>query len=113
MAAFDTICYPGRCQVCGKETDVAVFSSTMGAISFAYCKDCAENGYEPYGVMVSYISCAGSWPDDINEEYQEIVRNNLRFFGKTEEEFSNDVEREFLRDCDFVRHYEFNEDLEL
>lgn len=33
------------------------------------------------------------WPDDINPAYQELVRKNLAFHGKTEEEFAAGVER--------------------
>ena len=31
-------------------------------------------------------------PDDINPAYQELVRKNLAFHGKTEEEFAAGVE---------------------
>lgn len=95
MSAFKDISKHGRCQVCGKETDIAVLASPMGACSFAYCEDCAVHGYEPYGEMVAYISCAGRWPDDINEVYQELVRRNLKFHNKTEAEFAHDVEHFF------------------
>lgn len=44
MSAFKDISGRGKCQVCGKETDIAVFSSAMGACSFAYCEDCAVHG---------------------------------------------------------------------
>ena len=36
---------------------------------------------------------ARHWPDDINPAYQELVRKNLAFHGKTEEEFAAGVER--------------------
>lgn len=94
--AFKDYARPGKCQVCGKEADVAVACSTMGASSFAYCEDCASHGYEPYGEMVGYIACAGSWPDDINPAYQEIVRANLQFHKKTEAEFAHDVDHFFV-----------------
>ncbi len=93
--AFKDYASQGKCQVCGKETDVVVACSTMGALSLAYCEDCARHGYEPYGEMVGYIACAGSWPDDINPTYQEIVRTNLQFHNKTEAEFAYDVDHFF------------------
>lgn len=40
-----------------------------------------------------YISGTGHWPDDVNPAYQALVRKNLAFYGKTEEEFAADVER--------------------
>jgi transcription elongation factor Elf1 len=83
---------PGTCDVCGKETDVVVCASTMGAISFAYCEDCFNKQLEPYWAMVSYISCAGKFPNDINEDYQELCRNILKGLGKTEEQFIKDVD---------------------
>lgn len=92
MSLFKDISIRGRCHVCGKETDVAVFASTISACSFAYCEDCAAHGYEPYGEMVAYISCVGRWPDDVNEMYQGLIRRNLKFHNKTEEEFAHDVD---------------------
>lgn len=100
---FEHICHAGRCNVCGKETDVVVCCSTMGAISYAYCKECYENMVEPYDAMVSYIACAGRFPDDINETYRGIVRRSLQYLGKTEEQFIADVDHEsylFEEPCD-------------
>lgn len=75
-----------------KKTDVAVFASQFGPISFAYCADCAKAGAEPYGAVVSYIACAGPWPDAINQKYQEIVREQLKFHGVTDGRFAQDVQ---------------------
>ena len=92
MPKFEEIAHKGRCDVCGKQTDVAVCASSCGPISLAYCRSCLEAGLEPYGIMLAYISGAGHWPDDINPAYQELVRKNLAFHGKTEEEFAAGVE---------------------
>lgn len=120
MSAFKDISKHGKCQVCGKETNIAVFASAMGGCSFAYCEDCAVHGYEPYGEMVAYISCAGRWPDDINEMYQELVRHNLKFHNKTEAEFARDVDHFFDGFSDYMaslekrarynKNYDFDED---
>lgn len=83
-----------KCDVCGKESEVFVASSAYGAISFAYCEDCLQSGREPYWAVVSYISCAGHFPDDINEEYQKDVRRQLMLHGISEEQFIQDVEEE-------------------
>ena len=91
--AFEDYKNNGTCDVCGKETDVVVCASTMGTISFAYCKDCFDKRLEPYWAMVAYISCAGRFPDDIHESYQELCRNILKGLGRTEEEFIQDVDR--------------------
>ena len=70
MPKFEEIAHEGRCDVCGKQTNVAVCASSCGPISLAYCRSCLEAGLEPYGIMLAYISGAGHWPDDINPAYQ-------------------------------------------
>lgn len=89
---FEDIAFAGSCDVCTEETDVAVIASTMGPVSFAYCKDCFEKGLEPYGAMISYIACAGHYPEDINPAYINEVQRNLKYRGISEEKFSADVE---------------------
>lgn len=83
----------GRCDVCGKSGKIYVAASTMGPVSFAYCEQCLANGAEPYQAMVSYVACAGHFPNDINKQYQDVVRSILRYLGKTESEFISDVDR--------------------
>lgn len=90
---FEDISYKGKCDVCGKETDVAPLASAYGAVSWAYCKDCLNKGLEPYGAVVSYISCAGHFPEDINEAYVNDVRRILKEFNITEEQFIKDCEK--------------------
>lgn len=84
----------GKCSVCGKTGDVFVASSMCGAMSLAYCEECLAAGAEPWGDLAAYISLAGRYPDDINEEYREIVRDTCRRLGRTEEEFAAAVEKE-------------------
>lgn len=86
-----------KCRVCGKPEnrpteEHVVVGSVFGAFSYALCKDCLKQGKEDYNNMVDYISCAGRWPDDINEAYQTEVRRQLKLHNKTEEEFAKDVE---------------------
>lgn len=81
-----------RCDVCGKDRETFVAASAYGPISFAYCKECLENGREPYNAMVAYISCAGRFPDDINEMYRQDVRRQLKLHGVSEEQFIKDVD---------------------
>jgi len=91
--SFEDYKLPGTCDVCGKETDIVVCASTMGAISFGYCKECLQKGLEPYWAMVSYISCAGRFPNDINERYQLRCRDVLKGLGISEEQFIKDVDK--------------------
>ena len=87
-----------KCRVCGRPEnrpaeEHIVVGSVFGATSYALCKECLKQGKEDYHNMVDYISCAGRWPDDINEAYQQEVRRQLKLHGKTEEEFAKDVDR--------------------
>jgi hypothetical protein len=90
---FEEYARPGVCAVCGKEADVIVCTSPFGATSYAYCKNCFDNYLEPYYAMVDYISCAGVFPDDINEEYRQLCRHNLKGLGISEEKFIEDVKK--------------------
>ena len=101
----------GKCNVCGKEAEVKVCCSVFGAVSYAYCDYCLLNLLEPYGAMVSYISCAGRFPDDINQQYQDLCRHILKELGISEEQFIADVDKS-IKDMDeeFAMWCKENED---
>jgi hypothetical protein len=40
-----------KCDVCRREREVGVASSTLGAVSFAFCKECLEHRAEPAGMF--------------------------------------------------------------
>lgn len=115
MSEFKTYAYPGTCSVCGKKTDVVVCSSVFGATSYAYCEHCLSNYLEPYDAMVSYISCAGLFPDDINPQYQQLCRHILNGLGISEEKFIEDVKKasddfyEFAKDQGLCDGFDFDE----
>jgi hypothetical protein len=94
----------GKCDVCGKDDIIYVCASSMGAVSFGYCKECLQKGLEPYGAMVAYISCAGRFPEDINEEYQKHVRHILKELGISEEKFINDVNKSIKEMDEYYRN---------
>ncbi len=83
-----------RCDVCGKIVPhINVAASSCGPVSFAYCDSCLAGGYEPYAFLVSYVACAGKYPDDINTGFKKrVILPNLAFHKKTEVEFAADVE---------------------
>ena len=82
------------CDVCGKETEnVVVCCSSFGPFSISVCKDCLTLGRDSYNAMVAYISCAGHFPEDINEEYQKEVRRQLTLHNISEERFIADVNK--------------------
>ena len=93
MGKFEEYCFPGTCSVCGKQTEVVVCASAFGGISYAYCEHCLSNYLEPYDAMVIYISCAGLFPDDINEQYQKLCRHILKELNIPEEKFIEDVKK--------------------
>lgn len=87
-----------KCDACGKETtQMYVISSAFGAFTIGICDECLTSGRDSYGLMVSYIGCAGRFPDDINEAYREAVRCQLKLHGKTEEQFIKDVD-DYIKD---------------
>ena len=88
-----------KCSVCGRVAPTQAACSAYGAITYSYCSDCLRNNMEPYGAVVSYIACAGRFPQNINEAYIADVRRMLPLWGKTEEEFIRDVDRE-IRDME-------------
>lgn len=106
---FEELATPGVCSVCGRARPVVVCCSAMGPVSYAYCKKCHANRAEPYGAMVAYISAAGRFPEDINETYQELVRNCLHYLGKTEEQFSADVEQAIQDEIEYFKRMEEGE----
>ena len=93
MPKFEDVSFQGKCDVCGQETEVVVAGSACGPASFSYCRRCLEGRLEPYPFMAACIAGAGHWPDDVNPVFRELVRRNLAFHGKTEDEFAADVER--------------------
>lgn len=109
MSRFAKMSHPGICDVCGTKTNVVVCSSAFGAISHAYCKDCLKNYLEPYGTMVAYISSAGLFPDDINEDYQKLCRHILKELDIPEEKFIKDVKKANDDMIEWAKMYEDRE----
>lgn len=60
------------CDVCNRSsTDGGgVFSSSLGAVSFAYCRECLSRGAEPLWMWhTTLFACGG--PDDIRRDLKE------------------------------------------
>lgn len=91
----------GKCEVCGKEAEIFVVCSTCGAISFAYCQDCLNQGIEPYDALVGM----GIPSNYINKTYKNsILYPSLKFHGKTVEEFDADVKKADDEYYDWLQH---------
>ena len=62
--------------------------------------------------MVNYISCAGLFPEDINEEYQALCRHILKGLGISEEKFIEDVDvarSDYMDFCDMIEETYYDE----
>ena len=82
-----------QCDCCKRwVSDTHAVASAFGAFTIGICDECLNSGRDSYGLMVSYIGCAGRFPDDINEAYREEVRYQLKLHGKTEKQFIKDVD---------------------
>ena len=88
---FDDSVFAGECSICKMKTQVCVVSSVFGGYSFTVCSNCLDKDLEQYDQMVSYISAAGHFPEDINDEYQQFVRYQLECMGIPESKFIEDV----------------------
>lgn len=81
------------CEVCQKNESIGVASSSLGAISFAYCESCLRDGAEPYGLIVSILSMVGhNWQNAVAEYIHDIVSASLEASGKSYDELVHDVD---------------------
>jgi hypothetical protein len=91
----------GKCDVCGKEAETFVASSSCGGISFAYCAECLSVYREPYDALVGM----GLTSDCMNQTYkQKVLIPSLNFHGKTVAEFNADVEKADAEYYDWLQH---------
>ncbi len=82
-----------RCDCCGTEGETVVACSSMGAVSFAYCRTCAEAGVEPYGMCVSLLADCGASIENVAEWAHPIVFASLLRAGKTAEDLYRDAKK--------------------
>lgn len=88
------------CDVCGGET-VAVVSSTLGAISYAICDDCAIAGAEPWSILIGGLLSIGR--ANVAEWTQATIDATCARLGRTADELWAAVERterEYERYCE-------------
>jgi hypothetical protein len=78
------------CDVCGGEA-VGVCSSACGAISFAYCKDCLQNGAEPFSALAG--SFYGIRQGEHNTSLDTTIIASCKVANKTVDEFWSEVDK--------------------
>lgn len=88
---FNQIAKPGKCEVCGAEKPIVVLSSSFGACSCAYCKECYNFNLEPYDLCVSTVWSCG-W-QNMSERAKNTVEKSLIKIGKTFDEMMKDVKK--------------------
>jgi hypothetical protein len=79
----------GLCDCCGKNEPVGVASSAIVAMSFAFCKQCLEDGIEPYAALVG--ACLG--PGPYVDALEDLLTRSLAVHGKTREQLIFDSEK--------------------
>ena len=85
---FEDVAHDGKCDVCGKKCKVVVCSSSMGAVSFAYCHECLNAYREPYGAIIGFYSTCSM--DEIRLFADKNANLLEKFYKKTKDEFKND-----------------------
>ncbi len=90
------------CDVCSKTPTVAVLASSLGAMSDAYCAECASAGLEPYDNIVGLAFCIDGL-DNAREDFQPMINASLAKAGKTREEADADaqeIQAQYVRDVE-------------
>ena len=78
------------CNVCGEREAIGVASSSAGAISFAYCAECAAAGREPYWAIVAALVGIRSFKDVANW-FKPVIISSIEAAGRSPEELFQDV----------------------
>ena len=81
-----------ECEVCGEIKPVQVCSSSLGGISFAYCKDCLEADIEPWSMLVAHMSGCDLTYETVNDGYVQLIDRCLAFHHKTLDQLKSDID---------------------
>ena len=77
------------CDVCG-QTAEGIACSSLGAVSFAYCRECSNARAEPYGVLVGIVAQCGGL-DECAPWVAFVAKATVSRVGKTLAQFYVDV----------------------
>src|SRR5919109_204932 len=96
----------GMCDVCGKRTPIGVAASSIGPMSFAYCRSCLEERAEPYFMVVTTLACCGGRLEGTADWFKDmIVPASLEVAGKTVEDLLRDSQ-DFINEMNAVEAVE-------
>ncbi len=109
---------PRKCDVCGntfENESISVCSSTLGAMSFGYCRTCLNLGAEPYSgedydylsyKNGQYVECGNFQLSDKDKTTLSIINKHLKSKEKFEDvENLSNTER-FINDAiDYTSKY--------
>jgi len=86
-----------NCQCCGLEPAVGVASIPGLPMSIAWGRNCLDAGIMPYWALVTTVALASNFeysPDHYAPWVNELIRDTLAYFDKTEAQFAEDVNEE-------------------
>ena len=78
------------CEACNENEMIGV-ANALGPVSIAFCRRCAQEGIFPWWNIIGYLGMAG--PGPFHSSYEEILQVNLKFHGKTREDFDEEVKQ--------------------
>lgn len=78
-----------NCICCNKEAQLYLTESQLSMQKFHYCKECLENGIEPYEALITSSMFQGD-VKDFDEGFLKILKKSIKVAGKTLKEFSKD-----------------------
>jgi hypothetical protein len=85
------------CEVCAKNQAIGVCSVPGVAYSAAYCAECLKANAHPLFILVAGTACNGGL-DHCASWWKEMVTDTLKHLGRTEEEFTAQVNEEIRQE---------------
>lgn len=78
----------GQCSVCGWQGAVGTACSSLGAVSFAFCKDCLASGAEPFAMLAYTVAVCGGLDNMVAAIRDVTVPATLRRTRRTLDELN-------------------------
>lgn len=78
-----------ECVCCKDKSEVYLAESQLNMNKFHYCRNCLENGIEPYEALITSSMFQGNI-EDFDKNFLKILKRSIKVAGKTIEEFISD-----------------------